>query len=69
MVLPDLIRIEDAGSRFIFGVIVDVFKEVITVEITNSTFWQWKKGDYLFFRKYQVLPEDDTCKVVQLSLF
>ncbi len=45
------------GSRFFHGVIRDVFGEIITVEITESTWLEFKKGEQLWFPPFQIWAE------------
>lgn len=62
--------IDDISGRYIFGEIVDVFGEIITVEITRSTFYHWKKHDQAQFPIFQVWAESlEHPQPVQLSLF
>lgn len=69
MVFPDFeLNNPNGGSRYFYGVIRDVFNQIITVEVTESTWWEYQKHSQLFFPKYQVYAEDEK-KVVQLSLF
>lgn len=67
----------EKGGRFIFGKITDVFKDIITVEITgcpkckNCTChtWQWKKHDQIFFHRHMIWTYKENASGVQLSLF
>lgn len=68
MVFPD--RREDkphGGSRYFYGKIVDVFNQIITVEVIHSTWYDFKVHEQLFFPKFQVWPKRNEIK--QLSLF
>ena len=55
------------GSRYFYGEIVDVFHNIITVRVTDSTWYEWKKHSELWFSRYQVWPERSEIK--QLTLF
>lgn len=57
---------QDHSPDCVLGVIIDVFNEIVTVEITADT-WRWKKMDQIWFPKHQVWPLSE--KAIQLSLF
>jgi hypothetical protein len=69
MVFVDTTDGEIAGSRFIRGVIVDVFQQIITVEVTHSTFFEFRKNDQLWFKRNQVWAYQEKPNYTQLSMF
>lgn len=69
MVFVDTTDEEIAGSRFIRGVIVDVFQQIITVEVTHSTFFEFRKNDQLWFKRNQVWAYQEKPNYTQLSMF
>lgn len=70
MVFPDKpLDKSTAGSRYIWGKIVDVCGHVVTVEITETNWSRWKKYDQIWFRSDQVWPLNEQIIYEQLSLF
>jgi len=67
MVFPDKEKDTSRGSRFFYGMIVDVFNNIITVEVTESSWSDFKKSDQLWFPPHQIWPEQSEIK--QLELF
>jgi hypothetical protein len=55
------------GSRYFYGIIRDVFQGIITVEVVDSTWSEFKKADQLWFKPYQIFAEHSEVK--QLALF
>jgi len=67
MCFPDKMKDNPrGGSRYFFGVIRDLSGEIITVEVTKSTWRDFKKGSQLWFRPFQIWAEFR--EVEQLSL-
>lgn len=56
MVFVDQKTPQYCGGRVVYGIIVDVFQGIITVEITQSKYWDYQKHAQLFFSRYQVWP-------------
>lgn len=56
-----------SGGRTIKGIIRDKFNRIITIEITETTFDSYKKGEQLWFNDFQVWPLGQDVK--QLNLF
>lgn len=70
MVFPDIEPDTCNGSRYFYGIIRDVFEDIVTVEITESKWWQFNRLDQLWFSQDKVLAWGETNQpVVQLSLF
>jgi hypothetical protein len=66
MVFPDKEKDNpNKGSRFFYGKIVDIFQDIITVEVTDSTWNDYKKGCQLWFPVHQIWAEESK----QLTLF
>lgn len=70
MVFPDIDPDFVEGSRYVYGIIRDVVGDIVTVEITKSSFSEFKRFDQLWFPRYKVWAyAEKNQPVVQLSLF
>ena len=67
MVFVDYYENNECTGRYVYGIIVDIFQDIITVEITKSSFYEWKETSQLWFKKKQVWGCQDDLK--QLKLF
>jgi hypothetical protein len=69
MVFPDVKKDDPyGGSRYFWGIIRDVSGEIVTVEVTRSTWLDFKNGSYLWFRPFQIWTEFREVEQLSLSL-
>lgn len=67
MVMVDQKTPAYCGGRWVVGIIRDKFNGIVTVEITDSSFDEYRKYDQIFFSDFQIWPLGQ--EVEQLKLF